>query len=69
MELPDFHIPHAEKIEWTIETHGWALETIAVETARTLGHQHRGQHLPLTREWLTGNGPVPQRSTELNRTA
>ncbi|MGA9278073.1 DUF4262 domain-containing protein [Ilumatobacter sp.] len=28
MELPDFHIPHAEKIEWMIETHGWALETI-----------------------------------------
>ena len=24
--LPDFHIPHAEKIEWMIETAGWALE-------------------------------------------
>ena len=23
MELPDFHIPHAEKIEWMIETTGW----------------------------------------------
>ena len=22
MELPDFHIPHAEKIEWMIETNG-----------------------------------------------
>ena len=29
MELPDFHIPHAEKIEWMIETNGWALEAIA----------------------------------------
>lgn len=26
VELPDFHIPHAEKIEWMIETAGWALE-------------------------------------------
>ncbi len=25
-ELPDFHIPHAEKIEWMIETNGWAIE-------------------------------------------
>jgi hypothetical protein len=34
MELPDFHIPHAEKIEWMIETEGWALEPVApnVET-------------------------------------
>ncbi|HSJ90912.1 MAG TPA: DUF4262 domain-containing protein [Ilumatobacter sp.] len=29
MELPDFHIPHAEKIEWMIETEGWALEPVA----------------------------------------
>jgi hypothetical protein len=29
MELPDFHIPHAEKIEWMIESNGWALEAIA----------------------------------------
>jgi hypothetical protein len=29
MELPDFHIPHAEKIEWMIETDGWALEPVA----------------------------------------
>jgi Domain of unknown function (DUF4262) len=28
-ELPDFHIPHAEKIEWMIETSGWALEPVA----------------------------------------
>ena len=28
-ELPDFHIPHAEKIEWMIETHGWALEPVS----------------------------------------
>jgi len=29
MELPDFHIDHAEKIEWMIETNGWALESVA----------------------------------------
>ena len=28
MELPDFHIPHAEKIEWMIETNGWAIEPV-----------------------------------------
>jgi Domain of unknown function (DUF4262) len=28
-DLPDFHIPHAEKIEWMIDTHGWALEPVA----------------------------------------
>jgi hypothetical protein len=27
-DLPDFHIPHAEKIEWMIETAGWALEPV-----------------------------------------
>ncbi len=27
-ELPDFHIPHLEKIEWMIETSGWALEPV-----------------------------------------
>jgi len=27
-ELPDFKIPHADKIEWMIETHGWALEPV-----------------------------------------
>lgn len=27
-ELPDFHIPHVEKIEWMIETNGWALEPV-----------------------------------------
>jgi len=31
MELPDFHIPHAEKIEWMIETNGWALEPVAAD--------------------------------------
>lgn len=31
-ELPDFHIPHAEKIEWMIETTGWALEPVAPQT-------------------------------------
>ena len=33
MELPDFHIPHAEKIEWMIETNGWALEPVAADSA------------------------------------
>jgi hypothetical protein len=32
-DLPDFHIPHAEKIEWMIETNGWAIETIAANTS------------------------------------
>ena len=27
-ELPDFHIPHMEKIEWMVETKGWAVETM-----------------------------------------
>ncbi len=31
-DLPDFHIPHAEKIEWMIETHGWAMEPVAART-------------------------------------
>jgi hypothetical protein len=28
MELPDFHLPHTEKIEWMIETEGWAIEPV-----------------------------------------
>ncbi|MFM7125869.1 MAG: DUF4262 domain-containing protein [Actinomycetota bacterium] len=28
-DLPDFHIPHADKIDWMIETSGWALEPVA----------------------------------------
>lgn len=35
MELPDFHIPHAEKIEWMIETNGWALEPVAADPEAT----------------------------------
>jgi hypothetical protein len=31
-DLPDFHIPHAEKIEWMIETSGWAIEPVAPDT-------------------------------------
>ncbi|MEO7398611.1 MAG: DUF4262 domain-containing protein [Ilumatobacteraceae bacterium] len=27
-DLPDFRIPHAEKIEWMIESAGWALEPV-----------------------------------------
>jgi hypothetical protein len=30
-ELPDFRIPHAEKIEWMIETSGWALEPVSAQ--------------------------------------
>jgi Domain of unknown function (DUF4262) len=30
-DLPDFHIPHAEKIEWMIETSGWALEPVPAQ--------------------------------------
>ena len=33
-ELPDFHIPHAEKIEWMIETDGSPLEAVAAATPR-----------------------------------
>lgn len=27
-DLPDFHIPHDEKISWMIETNGWAIESV-----------------------------------------
>lgn len=33
MELPDFHIDHAEKIDWMIETKGYAVEPVAVDPA------------------------------------
>ena len=33
VELPDFHIPHAEKIEWMIETDGFAVEPVAPDAA------------------------------------
>lgn len=33
MELPDFHIPHAEKIEWMIETAGWAIEPVPADAS------------------------------------
>lgn len=29
MELPNFHLPHADKIEWMIETSGWAVEPVS----------------------------------------
>lgn len=32
MELPDFHIAHAEKIEWMIENAGWAVESVAASS-------------------------------------
>ena len=28
MELPDFHLPHSEKIEWMVETEGFAVEPV-----------------------------------------
>lgn len=31
-ELPDFSIPHQEKIDWMIETAGWAIEPVAPRT-------------------------------------
>lgn len=34
-EFPDFNIPHAEKIEWMIETAGWALEPVQPDPATT----------------------------------
>lgn len=27
-ELPDFHIPHDEKISWMVDTNGWAIESV-----------------------------------------
>ena len=30
-DLPDFKIPHAEKIEWMIETNGWAIEPVPAD--------------------------------------
>lgn len=33
MRLPDFHIPHDEKIDWMIETQGWAIEVVAAQPA------------------------------------
>jgi hypothetical protein len=32
-DLPDFQLPHAEKIEWMIETEGYALEVVAPDAA------------------------------------
>lgn len=33
VELPDFHLPHAEKIEWMIETDGYAIEPVAPDVS------------------------------------
>ncbi len=33
MELPDFHLPHAEKIEWMVETDGFAVEPVAPDAS------------------------------------
>ena len=39
-ELPDFHIPHMEKIEWMVETKGWAVETMAAGAFTEIGRAH-----------------------------
>jgi Domain of unknown function (DUF4262) len=31
-DLPDFHLPHAEKVAWMIETHGFAIEPVSART-------------------------------------
>jgi hypothetical protein len=33
VELPDFHLPHAEKIEWMIETDGYAVEPVPADVS------------------------------------
>jgi len=33
VELPDFHLPHADKIEWMIETDGYAVEPVPPDPA------------------------------------
>ena len=56
-ELPDFHLPHAEKIEWMIETDGYALEVVAPDAgqrpaaSRVLVHRQlpRARRLPRRR--------------------
>ena len=34
-DLPDFSIPHQEKIDWMIETAGWAIEPVPPRTDTT----------------------------------
>jgi len=34
-ELPDFHIPHDEKITWMVETNGWAIESVPAGSVAT----------------------------------
>jgi hypothetical protein len=34
-DLPNFKIPHAEKIDWMVETNGWAMETVAAGSFTT----------------------------------
>ena len=31
-ELPDFSIPHQEKIDWMVDTNGWALEAVGPDS-------------------------------------
>jgi len=33
VELPDFHLPHADKIEWMIETDGFAVEPVLADAS------------------------------------
>ena len=34
-DLPNFRIPHAEKIDWMVETNGWAMETVSAGSFTT----------------------------------
>jgi Domain of unknown function (DUF4262) len=33
VELPDFHLPHSEKVEWMVETEGFAVEPVPPDPA------------------------------------
>jgi len=35
-DLPDFHIPHDEKIAWMVETNGWAIESVPPGASTTV---------------------------------
>lgn len=42
MELPDFHLPHVERIEWMIETDGYAVEPVPADPTRLIADIFRG---------------------------
>ena len=62
MELPDFHIDHAEKIEWMIETNGWALEAgVGPAGTRTAGAELRVLDRCAGRSWFRRDRRVRSR--------